>query len=135
MVYSKKFIQTIFTFSLISGLLFCQIFGVESGIREVKLVFQEMKNNDVIFYDEVKKIYYLVYRRDKWDYANDLNVQKLVSGVQYYVTIEEINNSESSNRNNQDPKVKIIKNIRRSESIVKGRYIKHRTGALDSLRY
>lgn len=55
---------------------------------EKKIIFQEKWNDYLIFYDNQKHLYYLKFRKDKWDYDNDAIIDQLVLGVEYLVSFE-----------------------------------------------
>ncbi|MDH4201181.1 MAG: hypothetical protein OEV66_12525, partial [Spirochaetia bacterium] len=55
---------------------------------ERKVIFQEMWNDYLIFYDAQKNIYYLKYRKDKWDYANDELANQFVQGIEYIISFQ-----------------------------------------------
>lgn len=106
------------------------------------LRFQSIWKDFAVFYDD-QKIYYLRYRKDRWDYDNDEKIKEFVQGIQYVVTfkfVKKINRKEEllkkrlpalQEQDLPDP----THTIRPKKLVFYGLYESHKQYFTDSLRY
>lgn len=151
MVSKKKILRGIFKFLLLAGIsseIFSQsLEKTDKPIPEKgreyqeKMVFQEIQNSYLIFFNAQKKIFYLQYRRDQWDYDNNEVIRKLIEGNLYNVwftytedveTMDDLITKE--NKSVVDAKSPKSKSIRKRETIRKGIYKKHNSAEIETLR-
>jgi len=96
-----------------------EVYSLNKEFQE-KMFFQEISNNDLIFYNEKKKLYYLRFRMDKWDYENNTRVAQLIQGSEYLVVFQYTGEGEMENSVGS-------KKIRKPGSIIFGLYKDHRS--------
>jgi hypothetical protein len=96
--------------------------------KSEKLFFQGILNNNLIFYNLKSKIYYINFRKDKWDYDNDDRVRELIEGNEYVVFFQYIGEVE-----NQDKNIINTESIRKNNTITTGAYLRHNF-VTDSIR-
>ena len=126
-------IYTIFSFFISFVICFAQEKKAETinNERQEKIYFQGFQNNHLIFYNSKNKLYYLLYRKDKWDYDNDELVKNLIQGNEYLVSFLYISDVENIGKtSNTATQSRVIRN---KDTILTGIYKKH-SSVMDSLR-
>lgn len=108
-----------------------------------QLKFQSQWNDYLVFYETSpavnKRLYYLRFRIDRWDYENDKNISELVSGEEYETGFVYINSVKSETGLIKSGLMQDAANSKREirdvVNIVHGKYIKHSLIQIKNIRF